>query len=66
MAVPGQLQWRPVDRTKKAKSHFPDKEDVQIASADSVLFSRLTGVMDTTIAAGFPAVALLPGSQAGL
>lgn len=51
---------------KKAKSQFPDKEDVQIASADSVLFGRLTGVMDTTIAAGFPAVALLPGSQAGL
>jgi biopolymer transport protein TolR len=51
---------------KKAKNRFPDKEDVQIASVDSVLFGRLTGVMDTTIAAGFPAVALVPGSEAGL
>jgi biopolymer transport protein ExbD len=51
---------------KKAKSQFPDKEDVQIASVDSVVFGRLTGVMDTTIAAGFPAVALVPGSEAGL
>jgi len=50
---------------KKAKSQFPDKDDVQIASVDSVLFGRLTGVMDTTIAAGFPAVALVPGSEAG-
>lgn len=51
---------------KKAKSQFPDKDDVQIASVDSVVFGRLTGVMDTTIAAGFPAVALVPGSEAGL
>jgi biopolymer transport protein ExbD len=51
---------------KKAKSQFPDKDDVQIASVDSVVFGRLTGVMDTTIAAGFPAVSLVPGSEAGL
>jgi biopolymer transport protein ExbD len=51
---------------KKAKAQFPDKDDVQIASVDSVLFGRLTGVMDTTIAAGFPAVALVPGGESGL
>ncbi len=51
---------------KKVKTQFPDKDDVQIASVDNVLFGRLTGVMDTTIAAGFPAVALVPGSEAGL
>jgi hypothetical protein len=39
---------------------------VQIASEDSVLFDRLTSVMDTTIAAGFPSVSLVPSFEAGL
>jgi biopolymer transport protein ExbD len=51
---------------RKAKGQFPDKNDVQIASEDSVLFDRLTGVMDTTIAAGFPAVSVVPSGEAGL
>jgi biopolymer transport protein ExbD len=51
---------------KKAKSQFPDKDDVQIASSDSILFDRLTGVMDVTIAAGFPGVSLVPSNEAGL
>jgi biopolymer transport protein TolR len=51
---------------KKAKGQFPDKDDVQIASEDSVLFARLTGIMDVTIAAGFPSVSLVPSSEAGL
>jgi len=51
---------------KKAKGQFPDKDDVQIASEDAVIFDRLTGVMDTTIAAGFPSVSLLPSGAAGL
>jgi biopolymer transport protein TolR len=51
---------------KKLKGQFPDKDDVQIASVDSVLFGRLTGVMDTTIAAGFPAVSVVPASESGL
>jgi len=51
---------------KKAKGRYPDKNDVQIASEDSVLFDRLTGVMDTTIAAGFPAVSVVPSGEAGL
>jgi len=45
---------------KKAKGQFPDKDDVQIASTDAVLFDRLTNVMDRAIAAGFPSVSLLP------
>jgi len=51
---------------KQAKGQFPDKHDVEIASEDSVLFDRLTGVMDTTIAAGFPAVSVVPSGEAGL
>jgi biopolymer transport protein TolR len=51
---------------KKAKAQFPDKDDVQIASVDSVVFGRLTGIMDTAIAAGFPALALVPGGESGL
>ncbi len=51
---------------KKAKDQYPDKDDIQIASEDSVLFDRLTGVMDTTIAAGFPAVSVVPSGEAGL
>jgi biopolymer transport protein TolR len=63
----GQPDWDTLAALlKKAKSQFPDKEDVQIASVDAVLFGRLTGIMDTTIAAGFPAVAVVPGSEAGL
>jgi biopolymer transport protein TolR len=51
---------------KKAKSQFPDKEDVQIASVDSVIFGRLTGIMDTAIASGFSAVSVTPGTEVGL
>jgi biopolymer transport protein TolR len=51
---------------KRAKSLHPDKDDVQIASADTVRFDRLANVMDVTIAAGFPGVALLPSGEAGL
>lgn len=51
---------------KKAKGRFPDKDDVQIASVDSVLFDRLTSVMDITIAAGFPGVSVVPGGEPDL
>lgn len=51
---------------ERAKSTHPDKDDVQIASEDSVHFDQLTDVMDTTIAAGFSAVSLVPSSEAGL
>jgi biopolymer transport protein TolR len=63
----GQPDWKALSALlKKAKGQFPDKDDVQIASEDSVLFARLTEVMDTTIAAGFPSVSLVPSSEAGL
>jgi len=62
----GQPDWNALGASlKKAKGQFPDKDDVQIASEDSVLFDRLTGVMDATIAAGFPGVSLVPTSEAG-
>jgi biopolymer transport protein ExbD len=51
---------------KKIKARFPDREDMLIASDDGVLFDRLTTVMDTAIAAGFPAVSLEPGRESGL
>jgi len=63
----GQPDWGALgDLLKRAKGQYPDKNDVQIASDDSVVFDRLTGVMDTTIAAGFPTVSLVPSSEAGL
>ena len=63
----GQPDWNALDALlKKAKGMFPDKNDVQIASEDTVLFDRLTGVMDRTIAAGFPSVSLVPSAEAGL
>lgn len=63
----GQADWPALGNLlKKLKSQFPDLDDVQIASEDSVLFDRLTGVMDATIAAGFPGVSVVPGGEAGL
>jgi len=63
----GQPDWRALSALlKKAKDMFPDKNDVQVASEDSVLYDRLTGVMDATIAAGFPTVSLVPSAEAGL
>ena len=63
----GQPDWSALSTLlKKAKGLYPDKNDVQIASEDSVVFDRLTGVMDATIAAGFPSVSLVPSSEAGL
>jgi biopolymer transport protein TolR len=51
---------------KKTKGQFPDKDDVQVAAEDSVLFDRLTGVMDVAIAAGFPGVSVVPSGESGL
>lgn len=63
----GQPDWSALGALlKKAKDQFPDMDDVQIASEDSVLFDRLTGVMDTTIAAGFPSVSVVPSGESGL
>jgi biopolymer transport protein TolR len=63
----GQVDWTALGGLlKKLKGQFPDLDDVQIASEDSVLFDRLTGVMDTTIAAGFPGVSVVPSKETGL
>ena len=42
------------------------KRRIGVVPDGLLLFDRLTGVMDTTIAAGFPAVSLVPGHEAGL
>ncbi|MBN2574591.1 MAG: biopolymer transporter ExbD [Deltaproteobacteria bacterium] len=63
----GQADWVTLGNLLKTlKGRYPDLDDVQIASEDSVLFDRLTGVMDATIAAGFPGVSVVPGNEAGL
>jgi biopolymer transport protein TolR len=63
----GQVDWTTLGKLlKELKGQFPDLDDVQIASEDSVLFDRLTGVMDASIAAGFPGVSVVPGGQEGL
>jgi biopolymer transport protein TolR len=54
------------DSLKKAKKSHPDKDDVQIAAEDSVVFEPLAQVMDAVIAAGFPAVSLTDTGAAGL
>jgi biopolymer transport protein TolR len=62
----GEPDWNALSALlKKAKGQFPDLDDAQIASADDILFDRLAGVMDVTIAAGFPGVALEPSAASG-
>jgi biopolymer transport protein TolR len=43
---------------KQAKQNHPDKDDLQIAAEDTVIFEPLSQTMDTAIAAGFPLVSL--------
>ena len=63
----GQADWPALGNLlKKLKGQFPDLDDVQIASEDSVRFDRLARVMDATIEAGFPGVSVVPGREAGL
>ena len=63
----GQADWPALGNLlKKLKGQFPDLDDVQIASEDSVRFDRLARVMDATIEAGFPGVSVVPGGEVGL
>jgi biopolymer transport protein TolR len=63
----GEPDWEALSALlKKAKGQYPDLDDAQIASADDVLFERLAGVMDVTIAAGFFGVSLEPSAMGGL
>jgi biopolymer transport protein ExbD len=56
----GQLDYpRLLDELKRLKNLFPDKTDVQVLSADGVVFEKLVRTMDTAMAAGFPDLSLL-------
>ena len=51
---------------KKVKAGHPDKDDVQVASEDSVTFDSLARTMDMALASGFPDLSLLDSGSAGL
>lgn len=51
---------------KKVKTGHPDKDDIQIASEDSVTFDSLARTMDMALASGFPDLSLLDSGSAGL
>jgi biopolymer transport protein ExbD len=51
---------------KKVKADHPDKDDIQVASEDSVTFDSLARTMDMALASGFPDLALLDSGSAGL
>src|SRR5689334_8567241 len=40
------------------KRAYPDKTDVQVVSADDIMFDTLVRTMDTTMSAGFPDLSL--------
>ena len=42
-----------------AEAAHPDKTDVQVASGDDIVFSRLIETMDVVLGAGFPDVSLI-------
>ena len=47
------------------KQSHPDRRDVQVISADGIVFDKLVRTMDATMSAGFPDLSLLdavPGS----
>jgi biopolymer transport protein ExbD len=50
---------------KAVKQAHPDQRDVQVISADDIVFDKLVRTMDATMSAGFPDLSLLdavPGS----
>jgi len=51
---------------KQAKQDHPDKDDLQIAAEDTVVFEPLSEAMDTAIAAGFPLISLTDSGGTGL
>ena len=51
---------------KKVKAGHPDKDDIQVASEDSVNFDSLARTMDMALASGFPDLSLLDSGSAGL
>ena len=51
---------------KKAKDAHPDKNDVQVASEDQIVFDTLIRAMDTALRARFPDISLIDTGAAGL
>src|SRR5262249_43381786 len=51
---------------KKAKDSHPDKNDVQVASEDQIVFDTLIRTMDTALTARFPDISLIDTGAAGL
>jgi biopolymer transport protein ExbD len=51
---------------KKAKDSHPDKNDVQVASEDQIVFDTLVRTMDTALTARFADISLVDTGAAGL
>jgi biopolymer transport protein TolR len=51
---------------KKAKDTHPDKNDVQVASEDQIVFDTLIRTMDTVLSARFPDISLIDTGAAGI
>jgi biopolymer transport protein TolR len=51
---------------KKAKDSHPDKNDVQVASEDQIVFDTLIRTMDTALSARFPDISLIDTGAAGI
>ncbi len=51
---------------KKAKETHQDKNDVQVASEDAIIFDTLVRTMDTVISARFPDISLVDTGAAGI
>jgi biopolymer transport protein TolR len=51
---------------KKAKDTHPDKNDVQVASEDQVVFETLIRTMDAVLTARFPDISLIDTGAAGI
>lgn len=51
---------------KKAKEAYPDKNDVQVASEDPILFDTIIRTMDTALTQRFPDISLIDTGAAGI
>jgi biopolymer transport protein TolR len=51
---------------KKFKDSHPDKNDLQVASEDTIKFETLIRTMDTALTARFPDISLIDAGGAGI
>jgi len=51
---------------KKAKDAHPDKNDIQVASEDQVVFDTLIRTMDAALSSRFPDISLIDTGAAGI